>query len=148
MEEEPCLNCQPCCNEPCDLGKIECVYSCGCCCTIEVTLMPSLDIPAGTILGQRLLDGKFGPYDPAAADGRQFPRGVLEDRVVTDINGGITNYQRPMYLVCPLLTVSMYVCGTFRNTDTGPNLAAALASENFGRMLEGFVGGPGVWKLL
>jgi len=33
-------------------------------------------------------------------------------------------------------------------SDTGGNLAAALGNPAFGRMLEGSVAGPGVWKLV
>jgi len=129
--------------------EIRPVYSCGCECPIEVRLAPLLNLLRGTILAQRQSDGYWGAYDPLAVDGLQIPRAVLRYDAITDADGHLTNFSLNPFGAggCPRLTSWAWRCGAFRIQETVGNLAAALSHPGFGRLLEGFVSGPGVWNL-
>ena len=143
-----CPDCPDCCNEPC-FEQLECVYSCGPCCHFEVVPAPSLDLLAGTIMAQRDADGLWAAYDPDAVNGLQYPRGVLKFTTVTNADGRVTNIGNTFAQTgCTPYTTNVYYEGTFNVADTYGNLAAALGNPAFGRMLEGAVAGPGVWKLV
>ena len=143
-----CPDCPDCCNEPC-FEQLECVYSCGPCCHFEVVPAASLDLLAGTIMAQRDEDGKWAAYDPDAVNGLQYPRGVLKFTTVTNADGRVTNIGNTFAQTgCTPYTTNVYYEGTFNVADTYGNLAAALGNPAFGRMLEGAVAGPGVWKLV
>lgn len=145
-----CDGCDDCCYEPC-LNEIKCVYSPidSCCCwTIPIRVAPDRSIPAGTLMAQRQTDGFWDAYDPQATNGLQYPRGVLRYDAITDEKGRLTNWRNYMNINCGQYITNVYVAGTFRLEETIGNLTAALSNEAFGRVIEGFVGGAGVWKLL
>ena len=142
-----CEHCNECCKDFCN-EEIKCVYSCGCCCTILARIAPCMKLMHGTIMAQRTSDGMWAAYDHTADDGLQYPRGVLRYDVVTDDDGRIHSGIAPWDMGCGELTTNIYTCGTFRIQETVGNLAAALSHHGFGRLMEGFVGGSGVWKLL
>lgn len=145
---ENCPDCPDCCNEPC-FDQLECVLSCGPCCHFEVVPAESIDLLAGTIMAQKDEDGRWDAYDPQAVNGLQYPRGVLKFTTVTDANGRVTNIGNTFLMTgCTPFTTNVYYEGTFNVSDTYGNLAAALGNPAFGRMLEGSVAGPGVWKLV
>lgn len=79
-----CLN--DCCVRPC-VEELLCAMDCCGCCHVPILLGENLDIPAGTILGQRTADLKFVPFDPLAVDGSQLPRGIAQYHVQTDAEG-------------------------------------------------------------
>lgn len=155
MANTQCMDCPTCCAELCPNPKIDCVTcdgaggrsGCGCC-NIEIVLIPSTQYLAGMILGERAGDGRFGPFDPAATDGRQIPRGILKFKVQTDDAGAIYGNEYNAYGIdCPRLTTAMYVCGIFRTEEIVGNLAAAVSTGLFGRVLQGGYDGPGLYAL-
>lgn len=150
MARENCPGCPECCDEGC-FEQLECVYSCDCCCHVEIKPAPSQDLLAGTLMAQRDADGLWLAYDPLAQNGLQYPRGALKFTTRVDSNGVVTNSGDSRIVPgnpCGPLTTNMYICGTFQVADTYGNLNAALGNPGFGRMIEGSVEGPGVWKLL
>ena len=149
MARQDCPECPECCSEEC-FEQLECVYSCDCCCHIEIVPAPSQALLAGTLMAQRTADNLWLPYNPLAVDGLQYPRGVLKFTTTVNADGDITNMGVTFLgaMGCGPKTTYMYICGSFMVADTIGNLAAALGNPGFGRMLEGSVDGPGVWKLL
>lgn len=141
-----CNNCNECRANFC-FEEMCCVLSCGCCCTIPVKIVPGACLKAGTILGQRLDDELFDAYDPNTDNGLQIPRGVLRYSVMTDEKGRINNEFIPFGIECGPLYTNMFYCGSFRIEDTKGDLASAIQYPNFGRLIEGFVGGQGLWVL-
>lgn len=125
--------------------------------TIEVIPAPSQTLVAGTIMAQRSSDGKWKPYDPAAAAagtpgqadaGLNVPRGVLKLPTTVTADGIVQFGDNPFGLPAAVETTSIYVVGSFPLQTTIGNLSAALSNNGFGRIIEGFLGGTGVWKLL
>lgn len=127
---------------PCD------VYSCGCCCDIPIKMIPGVCLEAGTIVAQRASDELWGAFDPTATDGLQIPRGVLRYDTLVDANGRIHRATGIYGASCGDLYTNAWICGTFRIETTPNHLQEALSHEGFGRLIEGRVGGTGVWKLL
>ena len=88
---------------------------------ISVPMAPSLDLPAGTVLGLITADGVYAAYDDGNADGTEVARGILQHEVVTDASGkiavefGDTSGNAPMFLG-----------GIFRAEDLTGMDAAAL----------------------
>ena len=147
MATENCANCDECVTEGC-LREIQCLYSCGCCCTLPVRVVPNRNIIAGTISAQRQSDEFWDAFDPTAVDGLQIPRGVFRYDVTTDAKGRIMQFSGPWNTNCGPFVTNSYFCGTFRLSETLGNLTAALSHEGFGRIIEGFAGGEGSWKLI
>ncbi len=148
MPNQNCPNCPDCCNEPC-FEQLECVLSCVPCCHIEIVPAPSTDLLAGTIMAQREADNLWDAYNPEATNGLQYPRGVLKFTTATDAEGRVTNMGNTFLNTgCGPKTTNMYIEGSFRVADTYGNLAAALGNPAFGRMVEGWPAGPGIWKLV
>lgn len=143
---QDCAHCDDCTTEFC-IDEIRCLYSCGCCCTIPVRIVPDRELQAGTIMAQRQEDEFWDAYDPSADNGLQIPRGVLRYSIVTDEQGRLANFVGPWNAYCPPLVTNVYYCGTFRIEETYGDLAAALSFPGFGHLLEGFVGGSGSWVL-
>ena len=143
---EDCVQCDPCVTEFC-LAEILCLYSCGCCCTLPIRIVPNRMLAAGTILAQRQEDELWDAFDPDAENGLQIPRGVLRYNVNTDASGRLQNFISPWNSACPPLVTNVYYCGTFRIEETIGDLGAALSHPGFGRLIEGFLNGQGTWKL-
>lgn len=139
MACQTCIN--QCCVKPC-VEELVCHYECCGCCHIPVLLIPDQDLPAGTILAQRASDLRFGPFDPLATDGLQFPKGFLKYHVLTDENGNVVHRYfgyLGLGLDCGQPYTNMYICGIFRTQDIVGDLASAVATPNFGRIVEGTV---------
>ena len=148
MATANCPTCEPCTIEFC-WAELPCnVYSCGCCCDIAIKMIPDQTLERGTIVAQRSAGELWGAYDPLATDGLQVPRGVLRYDTVVDEDGRIKRATGMFGTYCGELYTNAWVCGTFRIEDIPNNLQEALSSNGFGRLLEGRVGGTGVWKLL
>lgn len=45
-------------------------------------------VPSGTVLGRVTATGLYGPYDPAAVDGRETPAGLLFNTTDVNIDAG------------------------------------------------------------
>lgn len=61
------------------------------------THYPNGYIPSGCVLGEITASGSYGPYDPAATDGRQVAAGLLFDSVVID-NGKIVSPNEALFV--------------------------------------------------
>lgn len=143
-----CATCDPCSIEFC-WAEIPCdEYSCGCCCDIPIKLIPNQNLVRGTIVAERAADQLWGAYDPNATDGLQVPRGILRYDSVVDENGAIQRAMGPWGMSCGDLYTNAWICGTFKIEAIPNHLQEALSTGNFGRLLNGRVGGTGVWKLL
>jgi hypothetical protein len=148
MPDVNCPQCDECSVEFC-WAEVDCnVYSCGCCCDIPIKLIPNTTLVRGTIVAQRATDGLWGAFDPTATDGLQIPRGVLRYDTVVDANGRIKRATGMFGTSCGDLYTNAWICGTFRIETTPNHLAEALSHESFGRLVEGNIGGTGVWKLV
>lgn len=146
MACEQCLN--NCCIRPC-VEELKCALDCCGCCHIPILLIPNLDIQAGTILGQRASDLRYGPYDPLAVDGTQIPRGFAHYHVLSNDDGDVVGRYFGLLglgLECGQKYTNMYVCGIFRTQDIVGDLASAQATPNFGRIIDGTVD-AGLFKL-
>lgn len=141
----------PTCGQTCTIKACpgELKPSCLCACpSKEIRPAPSKNLLAGTIMAQRSTDGFWDAYDPNATNGLEYPRGVLKYHTVTDETGRVIRNTEPFGTGCGPLTTQIFICGIFRNEQTVGDLAAALAQPGFGRLLVGFVGSAGEWKLL
>ncbi len=121
---------------------------CGCC-HVPILLGPSLDLKAGTILGQRTSDLRFFAYDPLAVDGTQSPRGILQYHAQTDVNGNIINRYfgyLGLGLDCGPKYTNMYVCGIFRIQDLVGDVASAVGA-NWLKLIDGNAAGSGLVRL-
>lgn len=140
-------NCTNCETEFCN-NEIQCLYSCGPCCTVATKILPDQVLVAGTLMGQRDSDLLWGAFDPNASNGLQIPRGVLRYDITTNECSQIMNYVVAFFAGCQPMYTNVYYEGSFRIEDTHGNLAAALSHPGFGRLIEGNPGGTGSWKLL
>lgn len=134
---DTCVN--NCCVRPC-VAELLCALDCCGCCHIPVLLAPNQDLKAGTILGQRSSDLRFVPFNPEATDGSEQPRGILHYHVITDADGRVTGRYFGMLglgLDCGPLYTNMYICGIFRTQDLDGDLNAAIATGQFGRIVQG-----------
>jgi hypothetical protein len=145
----PCQTCiNDCCVRPC-VEELLCAMDCCGCCHVPILLGPNLDIPAGTILGQRTTDLRFFPFQPLAVDGTQLPRGILQYHVQTNANGDVINRyfgHLGLGLDCGPKYTNMYVCGIFRIQDIFGDLASAL-SAGWARLIDGNPDGSGLFRV-
>lgn len=144
-----CQHCDKCCVAGCN-HETFCEIDCGCCCEIPVLIVPNRNLVHGTIMAQRTTDMLWDAYNPNASDGLQIPRGVLRWNTVTDAEGNIQRYTSAFLGMpgCGPKYTNVYFCGTFKVEETVGNLAAALSHESFGRIVSGFIGSKGIWKLI
>jgi hypothetical protein len=109
---------------------------------LPVRLGPNLSLRYGTVLGEYAgRKGVFGPYDPAAIDGREVARCVLRYSCSTDSAGNITIaslvaghgvlYDRTYS------QVDAFMSGSFLCSDLVGLDAAAVGQ--LGRLIEGTV---------
>ena len=153
MATNNCPECQECCHEVCAADELECVFNCDCCPPMEIKLWPNQSLEFGTIMAQRKSDGLWGPFNPNAdpagsQDGVQIPKGLLRYSSVSDANGRISNFAGLLTAGCGPFTTTMRYQGVFRIQDIKGDLAAAMAYPAFARLLENFLPGPGLIKLV
>ena len=141
-----CLN--NCCVRPC-VAELLCAMDCCGCCDVPILLGASLDLQAGTILGQRTADLRFVAFDPLAVDGSQLPRGILRYHVQTDDQGNVINRYfgfLGLGLDCGPKYTNMYVCGIFRIQDIIGDIGSAAAA-GWLRLIDGNPGGSGLLRI-
>ena len=93
---------------------------------------------------------RLGGHDQRDQSRRQLPdyRQSPRFNVQTDDAGAIYGNEYNAYGIdCPRLTTAMYVCGIFRTEEIVGDLAAAVSTGLFGRVLQGGYDGPGLYAL-
>ena len=144
-----CTNCDECADSPCFEEVLGDALGCAKPCEIPVRLTASKTFTAGQLMGQKVADGLWDVFDPLASDGTQTARGVLRYSVTTDSQGRMTHLRVPLTgSACGPYYTNVWVEGYFRIEETIGDLATALGQPGFGRLIDGSVGSPGLWKLL
>lgn len=134
-----CETCTPVCTFFC-IEDLECINSCAHCCPTEVRLGPNLALPRGQLLAQKASDGFYYPYNPAATDGLEIPKGVLKYHVHTDALGRVSDPRVPFFGTNNgHLTAIAWSQGDFRIGDIRGDLYAALFYPSFAKLVDGFV---------
>ena len=146
MACQTCIN--DCCVRPC-VEELLCALDCCGCCHVPILIIPDQDLKAGTLLGQRTSDLRFGPFDPLATDGRQTLRGIAQYHVQTNSNGDIINRYfgyLGLGLDCGPKYTNMYVCGIFRLQELIGDVASAVAG-GWLKLIDGNPGGSGLVRI-